>query len=143
MSTGRCRLRAKEYRPLAWYLCLLIALFVAGCVNYGFGANDATVYYVPLGRETYMAKTIEDFEAQAYERGKITDRDVRQVIRLIGESTATRKFGSNRVRVKIVRRHASDIYLDNDGGVLIDGEEKAIDEAAVKKIKKLIERNIR
>lgn len=118
---------------------LFIVIFMLG--NDSKADCAVELFYVPIGAETYVPIGIDNIENLATHVGcmRPDDKTLHKLLSLV-KSAKEADFDFKRVRVKICLSEDDAIFIDNDGGILIDGVQRSVDGKTLGKLKRLVEK---
>lgn len=120
---------------------IILASMLFGCVLRSGDMCFIDVDYFPIGYETYTPITTSDISEAAIGSGRLKCREALRLLRIVREAKPG-KFDSKRVRLKASLSNGDVLFLDNDGGLIFRGEERALDRKALEEVKELIESEI-
>lgn len=123
-------------------LLLLLTLYAMGQLGCaGENMNEPVlIYYVPIGVETYIPMTTENFADHAKSLGPV-DLGASQLAPILGSlnEASVGNFDDKAVRVKIIRRSDDPVWIDNVGGIRVAQSEYSLTSDELMKLKSILD----
>lgn len=119
---------------------VLVSIFIVSCSAGDEVKKTAKIYYIPIGMETFIPITKENIEEHEFSYGDqdVSTSDFDKLQKLIKGARAG-SFNNDRVRVKIVLPDRSVVFVDNEGGVEVAGEQSKLSDSKLQEVKELLD----